>query len=67
MEGLFSPYFVLKYINLHLEIISDIQSHQFIKCHTPSVPEILLTLRLGESRMSLLILLSVGKEKVPGP
>ncbi len=33
MEGLFSPYFVLKYINLHLEIISDIQSHQFIKCH----------------------------------
>ena len=33
MEGLFSPYFVLKYINLHLEIISDIQSHQFIKYH----------------------------------
>ncbi len=34
--------------------------------HTPSVPIILLTLRLSESRMSLLILPSVSKEKPLG-
>ena len=31
--------------------------------YTPSVPEILLTLRLSESRMNLPILLSISKEK----